>query len=60
MANKILETLVEPAHIEVGSTFLLKVKIQFTPSYQLITENADNLITEAGDTFITEGDYYNE
>ena len=50
MANKILETLVEPSHIEVGSTFLLKVKIQFTPSY--------NLITEAGDTFITEGDYY--
>lgn len=60
MANKILETLVEPAHIEVGSTFLLKVKIQFTPSYQLVTENNDNLITEIGDTLITEGDYYNE
>lgn len=58
MANKILETLVEPAHIEVGSTFLLKVKIQFTPSYQLVTENNDNLITEIGDTLITEGDYY--
>ena len=58
MANKILETLVEPSHIEVGSTFLLKVKIQFTPSYNLITENEDNLITEAGDTLITEGDYY--
>ena len=59
MANKILEALVEPSYIEVGSTFLLKVKIQFTQSYQLITENEDNLITEAGDTFITEGDYYN-
>lgn len=58
MANKILETLVEPAHIEVGSTFLLKVKIQFTPSYQLITENNDNIITESGDNLITEGDYY--
>lgn len=58
MANKILETLVEPAHIEVGSTFLLKVKIQFTPSYQLVTENNDNLITETGDNLITEGDYY--
>lgn len=58
MANKILETLVEPSYIEVGSTFLLKVKIQFTPSYNLITENEDNLITEAGDTIITEGDYY--
>lgn len=58
MANKILEALVEPSYIKVGSTFLLKVKIQFTQSYQLITENEDNLITEAGDTFITEGDYY--
>lgn len=58
MANKILETLVEPSYIEVGSTFLLKVKIQFTPSYNLITENEDNLISEAGDTIITEGDYY--
>lgn len=58
MANKILETLVEPAHIEVGSTFLLKVKIQFTRSYQIVTENEDNLITETGDNLITEGDYY--
>lgn len=58
MANKILETLVEPAHMEVGSTFLLKVKIQFTPSYQLVAENDDNLITETGDNLITEGDYY--
>ena len=60
MANKILETLVEPAHIEVGSTFLLKVKIQFTPSYQLVTENNENLVTESADNLITEGDYYNE
>lgn len=60
MANKILETLVEPSHIEVGSTFLLKVKIQFTPSYNLITEEGDNLITETEENFITEGDYYNE
>lgn len=59
MANKILETLIEPAHIEVGSTFLLKVKIQFTPSYNLITEDGYNLVTETGDNLITEGDYYN-
>ena len=58
MANKILETLVEPAKIEVGSTFLLKVKIKFTESYQLVTENNENLITEVGDNLITEGDYY--
>lgn len=58
MANKILETLVEPAHIEVGSTFLLKVKIQFTQSYQIITEANESLVTETGDKLITEGDYY--
>ena len=58
MANKILETLVEPAHIEVGSTFLLKVKIQFTQSYQIITEANESIVTETGDKLITEGDYY--
>lgn len=58
MANKILETLVEPSKIEVGSTFLLKVKIQFTRSYQIVTENNDNIITENEDNLITEGDYY--
>ena len=58
MPNKIIEKIVEPSKIEVGSTFLLKIKVQFIPSYRLITENTDNIITEAGDTFITEGDYY--
>ena len=58
MANKILEKIIEPSKIIVGSTFLLKVKIQFTPSYNLITENGDNLVTETGDNLITEGDYY--
>ena len=58
MANKILETLVEPSRVEVGSTFLIKVKVQFTPSYQLVTENSDTLITETGENLITEGDYY--
>lgn len=58
MANKILETLVEPSHMEVGSTFLLKVKIQFTQSYQIITEANESLVTETGDKLITEGDYY--
>lgn len=58
MQNKILETLVEPSRIEVGSTFLLKVKVQFVQSYQLITENNDSLVTETGDNLITEGDYY--
>lgn len=58
MANKILETLVEPAKIEVGSTFLLKVKVQFVQSYQLITETNDSILAENGDNLITEGDYY--
>ena len=58
MANKILETLIEPSRIEVGSTFLLKVKVQFVQSYQLITEDNEKLISESGDNLITEGDYY--
>lgn len=58
MANKIIEKIIEPSKIEVGSTFLIKVKVQFTPSYQLVTENSDTLITETGENLITEGDYY--
>lgn len=58
MASKILEKIVEPSKIVEGSTFLLKIKVQFIESYQLITEVEDNLITEAGDNLITEGDYY--
>ena len=58
MANKIIEKLVEPSKIFVGSTFLLKVKVEFIKSYELITEDNDNIITEAGEKLITEGDYY--
>lgn len=58
MANKIIEKLVEPSKILVGSTFLLKVKVEFIKSYELITEDNDNIITEAGEKLITEGDYY--
>lgn len=58
MANKIIEKLVEPSKILVGSTFLLKVKVEFIKSYELITEDNDNIITEAGEELITEGDYY--
>lgn len=58
MANKIIEKIIEPAKVEVGSTFLIKVKVQFTPSYQLVTENNNYLITEDGNTLFTEGDYY--
>lgn len=58
MPNKIIEKIVEPSKIEVGSNFLLKIKVQFIPSYQLITETSDNLITETGENLITEGDFY--
>lgn len=58
MANKIIEKLIEPSKILVGSTFLLKVKVEFIKSYELITEDNDNIITEAGEKLITEGDYY--
>ena len=58
MPSKIIEKIVEPSKIEVGSSFLLKIKVQFIPSYQLITETSDNIITETGENLITEGDYY--
>lgn len=58
MANKILETIVEPSKIIVGSTFLIKVKVDLIESYQLTTEQGDHLIMENGDNLITEGDYY--
>ena len=58
MANKIIEKIIEPVKVETGSNFLLKIKVQFIPSYQLITEANDKLITETGKNLITEGDFY--
>ena len=58
MANKIKEVIVEPSKMYVGSTFRLKIKVQFTPSYALITQNENNIITEDENQIITEGDYY--
>lgn len=58
MANKIIEKIIEPVKVETGSNFLLKIKVQFIPSYQLITEANDNLITETEKNLITEGDFY--
>lgn len=60
MANKILETIIEPSKIVVGSTFLIKVKVDLIESYQLSTEKGDNLIMETGENIITEGDFFNE
>lgn len=58
MANKITEIIVEPTKLYVGSSFRLKVKVQFTPSYALITEDENNIITEDANQLITNGDYY--
>ena len=58
MVNKILEVIVEPTKLYVGDKFRLKVKVQFTPSYALITQNNENIITEDGNQLITNGDYY--
>lgn len=58
MANKILEVIVEPTKLYVGDKFRLKVKVQFTASYALITQNNENIITEDGNQIITNGDYY--
>lgn len=58
MANKIKEVIVEPSKMYVGDKFRLKVKVQFTASYALITQNNENIITEDGNQIITNGDYY--
>lgn len=58
MPNKIKEIIVEPTKIVVGSVFRIKIKVQFTPSYTLITQDENNIITEDGSQIITNGDYY--
>lgn len=58
MANKIKEVIVEPSKMYVGDSFRLKIKVQFTPSYALITQNNESIITEDGAQLITNGDYY--
>ena len=58
MPNKIKEIIVEPTKMIVGSTFRIKIKVQFTPSYALITQDENNIITEDGNQIITNGDYY--
>lgn len=56
MTNKITEILVEPAKIFVGSTFLLKIKIEddVRKKKYIITEDNKRIITEEGKTIITE------
>lgn len=46
--NKIIEKIVEPNKIEVGSTFLLKVKVKdiLTSTKLLVTERGKKIITE--------------
>ena len=58
MPNKIIEIITEPTTIFVGSVFRIKIKVQFIPSYALITQDENNIITEDGNQIITNGDYY--
>lgn len=46
--NKIIEKIVEPNKIEVGSTFLLKIKVKdiLTSKKILVTEQGKSIITE--------------
>lgn len=54
--NKITEILTEPSKIYVGSTFLLKVKVEdMGPSRKyLATENSLKIISEDNKKIITE------
>lgn len=58
--SRIIEIIVEPAKIEVGSKFMLKVKADRLKSLDLILEDNIMLCTENEDELITEGDYYEE
>lgn len=40
MPNKILEKIIEPSKIEVGTTFLIKIKVERIKSHNLMTENS--------------------
>ena len=54
--SKIVEKIVEPDKIYVGSIFKIKIKVK--DSYEeyrdVITENEKNIITEDGKNLITE------
>lgn len=54
--NKIIEKIVEPNKIEVGSTFLLKIKIKdiLTSKKMLVTEQGKSIITEDNKTIRSE------
>lgn len=56
MPNKIIEIITEPSKIYVGSTFLLKVKVEdMSPSRKyLATENSLKIISEDNKKIITE------
>lgn len=56
MENKIIEIITEPNKIYVGSTFLLKVKVEdMSPSRKyLATENALKIISEDNNKIIAE------
>lgn len=56
--SKILEKIIEPSKIFVGSSFLLKIKVERIKSYDLVTEAEKNIMLESGENLITEGDYY--
>jgi len=43
MANKIEEIIVEPVHIETGSTFKIKIKAKRSATYQEIKDNKSYL-----------------
>lgn len=54
--SRIIEKIVEPTKIYVGSTFKLKIKVQddYLQYRQIITENGKILITEDGKQISTE------
>ena len=54
MKTKILEKIVEPSKIVVGSTFLLKIKVERMQGYDLITENSVLTVSEVNNMSVEE------
>lgn len=56
MSSKIIEKILEPSKIHVGSKFLLKIKVQdeYNIISSIVTEDGKKLITEDGKSLRTE------
>ena len=56
MASKIIEKIIEPSKIEVGSKFLIKIKVERIKSYNLVTETSNLSVEDINNMSVEEFD----